>query len=157
MNDVVFELGDEFGPYKTIHVYNPVHKVRGILVIDNVAVGPAIGGLRMAPDVTLNECARLARAMTFKNAAAGLSHGGGKSVLMADPAMPLDKKEAIIRSFAAALKTEQQYIFGPDMGTNEQCMAWVKDEIGRSVGLPEAIGGIRPRFDGQKRDRLEDR
>ena len=139
---VVDQQCDELGPYKIIHVFNPRLGVKGILVIDNVAIGPAIGGLRMASDVTLEECARLARAMTFKNAAAGLSHGGGKSVLIADPAMPADRKEAIIRAFADALKTEDQYIFGPDMGTNEQCMAWVKDEIGRSVGLPKALGGI---------------
>jgi glutamate dehydrogenase (NAD(P)+) len=37
---------------------------------------------------------------------------------------------------------EQDYIFGPDMGTDEGCMAWIKDEIGRSVGLPAAVGGI---------------
>ncbi|HEY3115584.1 MAG TPA: glutamate dehydrogenase, partial [Chloroflexota bacterium] len=42
----------------------------------------------------------------------------------------------------AALRNETDYIFGPDMGTDETCMAWVKDEIGRSVGLPRAIGGI---------------
>jgi glutamate dehydrogenase (NAD(P)+) len=40
------------------------------------------------------------------------------------------------------LRTEQDYIFGPDMGTDEGCMAWIKDEIGRSVGLPAAMGGI---------------
>ena len=140
--DTVFELGDALGPYKTIHVFNPRFNVRGILVIDNVAIGPAIGGLRMAKDVSLEECARLARAMTFKNAAAGLAHGGGKSVLIADPAMPIDQKEAVIRAFARALHAEEQYIFGPDMGTNETSMAWVRDEIGRSVGLPKALGGI---------------
>lgn len=142
MTSEIFERGDELGPYKTIHVFNPQYDVHGILVIDNVAIGPAIGGLRMARDVTFAECARLARAMTFKNAAAGLRHGGGKSVLIADPDAPLDRKEAMIRAFADALRNEDQYIFGPDMGTNEQCMAWILDEIGRSVGLPEAMGGI---------------
>jgi len=140
--NAVFERADGLGPYKTIHVYNPEYGIQGILVIDNVAMGPAIGGLRMASDVSLDECARLARAMTFKNAAAELPHGGGKSVLIGDPLMPLEDKENVIRGFAAALRNEDQYIFGPDMGTNEQCMAWIKDEIGRSVGLPEEQGGI---------------
>lgn len=138
----VFSLADDLGPLKVIHVHIPKFGVDGILVIDNVAAGPSIGGLRMAPDVTLKECARLARAMTMKNAAAGLSHGGGKSVLIADPRVGRAEKEGLIRAFAAALKGEEHYIFGPDMGTDEECMAWIKDEIGRSVGLPHEIGGI---------------
>jgi len=96
----------------------------------------------MAPDVNVEECARLARAMTLKNAAAGLPHGGGKSVLIGDPKTDRKSKEELIRCFAHALRNETDYIFGPDMGTNEECMAWIKDEIGRSVGLPSEIGGI---------------
>ena len=52
------------------------------------------------------------------------------------------KKEKLIRAFALAIKDERGYIAGPDMGTDEVCMAWVQDEIGRSVGLPPEIGGI---------------
>jgi glutamate dehydrogenase (NAD(P)+) len=96
----------------------------------------------MAPDVSTEECARLARAMTLKNAAAGLPHGGGKSVLYGDPRTPREQKERLIRAFAHALRNEEDYIFGPDMGTDESCMAWVEDEIGRAVGLPAALGGI---------------
>jgi glutamate dehydrogenase (NAD(P)+) len=136
------ELADDLGPAKVIHVHEPASGVRGILVVDNVAAGPAIGGLRMATDVSLEECARLARAMTLKNAAAGLAHGGGKSVLFGDPRMPRERKETLVRGFAHALRNESDYLFGPDMGTDETCMAWVKDEIGRAVGLPREIGGI---------------
>ncbi len=138
----IFALADELGPAKVIHVFEPSLNLKAVLVVDNVARGPSIGGLRMAPDVSVQECARLARAMTLKNAAAGLAHGGGKSVLVGDPRLPRDKKEMLIRAFAHALRNEQDYIFGPDMGTDEACMAWVKDEIGRSVGLPAALGGI---------------
>ena len=56
--------------------------------------------------------------------------------------MPREGKERLIRAFAHALRHEHDYIFGPDMGTDEACMAWIKDEIGRSVGLPAAMGGI---------------
>ena len=56
--------------------------------------------------------------------------------------MPAEQKECLIRAFAHALRNERDYIFGPDMGTDEICMAWVKDEIGRAVGLPPALGGI---------------
>ncbi len=137
-----FEFADDLGPAKIIHVHVPSLGLKATLVIDNVARGPAIGGLRMAPDVTTGECFRLARAMTFKNAAAGLAHGGGKSVLAGDPRMPRAQKEQLIRAFAHALRNEHDYIFGPDMGTDETCMAWIKDEIGRAVGLPPELGGI---------------
>lgn len=137
-----FRFADELGPAKVIHVHEPRLGLKAALVVDNVARGPSIGGLRIAPDVSTEECFRLARAMTLKNSAAGLPHGGGKSVLYADPRMPPDRKQTLIRAFAHALRNEQDYIFGPDMGSDETCMAWVRDEIGRAVGLPAALGGI---------------
>ncbi len=137
-----FEFADELGPLKTIHIHEPSVGLRAILVIDNVAKGPSIGGVRMAPDVNTRECSRLARAMTLKNAAAGLPHGGGKAVLYGDPKMPKADKERLIRALANALRYTEDYIFAPDMGTDEVCMAWVKDEIGRVVALPREIGGI---------------
>ena len=137
-----FEYADELGPLKVIHVYEPSVNLRAILVVDNVATGPSIGGVRMAEDVSTEECFRLARAMTFKNAAAGLPHGGGKAVLYGDPKMPKENKRRLIRAMANALRQTEDYIFAPDMGTDEECMAWVKDEIGRVVGLPREIGGI---------------
>lgn len=141
MNDV-FTFADDLGPLKVIHVHVPAIGLQGVLVVDNVARGPSVGGVRMASDVTAEECARLARAMTFKNAAADLPHGGGKAVLVGDPKMPRDRKETLIRGFCCALREVEQYIFAPDMGTDEECMAWVKDEIDRVVGLPREMGGI---------------
>ncbi len=138
----VFQYADELGPLKVIHVHEPSVNLKAVLVVDNVAKGPSIGGVRMAPDVSTEECFRLARAMTFKNAAAGLPHGGGKAVLYGDPKMPKHEKEVLIRALANALRNEETYIFAPDMGTDEECMAWVRDEIGRVVGLPREIGGI---------------
>jgi glutamate dehydrogenase (NAD(P)+) len=137
-----FLFADELGPARIIHVHEPGIGLRGTLVVDNVATGPSIGGLRMAPDVSTEECFRLARAMTFKNAAAGLPHGGGKSVLYGDPGMPRAEKETLVRAMACALGDCEDYIFGPDMGTDEGCMACVKAEIGRAVGLPRELGGI---------------
>lgn len=131
---------DALGPAKVLHLYHPDSGLRAVVVVDNVAIGPAIGGVRMAPDVTPTEVFRLARAMTFKNAAAGLPHGGGKAGIMADPATP--DKERLMRTFARLIATLTDYIPGPDMGTNETCMAWVHDEIGRAVGLPRVLGGI---------------
>jgi glutamate dehydrogenase (NAD(P)+) len=125
-----------------VHIHEPRIGLKAIVVVDNTAAGPAIGGTRMAPDVSVQECFRLARAMTFKNAAAGLPHGGAKSVIFGDPLMPPDQKERWVRAFGAAIRNIREYIPGPDMGTNEMAMAWVKDETGRSVGLPRELGGI---------------
>jgi glutamate dehydrogenase (NAD(P)+) len=138
----LFQFTDDIGPSKIIHVYEPSAGLKGILVVDNISRGPSIGGVRIAADVSLEECLRLARAMTLKNSAAGLPHGGGKSVIIGDPDMPADRKEKLIRAMAKALRNYEEYIFGPDMGTDERCMAWIKDEIGRAVGLPHELGGI---------------
>lgn len=142
MEDAAFRFCDDLGPKAILHVYEPAIALKGIVVVDNVAVGPSIGGIRMAPDVSLEECFRLARAMTFKNAAAGLPHGGGKSVIIADPGMDPRQKEQLIRAFARAIEAITDYIPGPDMGTDETAMAWIRDEIGRCVGLPKEVGGI---------------
>ncbi len=138
----MFRFADELGPFKIIHVYEPSIGLKAVLVVDNVARGPAIGGVRMAPDVSAEECFRLARAMTLKNAAADLPYGGGKVVLYGDPKMPLEKKSQLLRALASALRYTEEYIFAPDMGTDEVCMACIKDEIGRVVGLPCEVGGI---------------
>jgi glutamate dehydrogenase (NAD(P)+) len=131
-----FRFADELGPYKLMHIHRPSAGLRAVVAIDNIACGPAIGGVRIAPDVSAEEAFRLARAMTFKNAAAGLPHGGGKSVIFADPKMLLRDKERLIRAFAAAIGDLAEYIPGPDMGTDELAMGWIKDETGRAVGLP---------------------
>ena len=119
----VFELVDEIGPEKIVFIYEPRSKMKAIVVIDNVAAGPAIGGVRMAPDVTMQEVFRLARARTYKNAIAGLPHGGGKSGIIADPKHV--HKEQVIRIFAKGIKNLEEYIPGPDIGTDESDMAYI--------------------------------
>jgi glutamate dehydrogenase (NAD(P)+) len=138
----LFGFADPYGPARIVHIHRPSLNLRAIVVIDNTACGPAVGGVRMAADVSAKECFRLARAMTWKNAAAGLAHGGGKSVIFGDPRMPVDQKEQVVRAFAAAIRDLTDYVPGPDMGTDELCMGWIKDETGRSVGLPASVGGI---------------
>ncbi len=140
MSQIFNEFADEYGPEKIVYIYEPRCGLKGIVVIDNIAAGPGIGGIRMAPDVSTAEVFRLARAMTWKNALAGIPHGGAKSAILADPATP--NKETLIRQFARAMENMEGYIPGPDMGTDEVSMAWVRDEIGRSVGLSKVLGGI---------------
>ncbi len=137
-----FRFADDLGPFKIVHIHRPAVGLKAVVAIDNVACGPALGGVRMAPDVSAEEAFRLARAMTLKNAAAGLAHGGGKAVIYGDPKMPPAEKERLIRAFATAIADFGDYIPGPDMGTDERAMAWIKDETGRALGLPRELGGI---------------
>ncbi len=132
---------DELGPSYILNVYNPKNNLRAFVVVDNIARGVAIGGTRMASDVTVEEVFGLARAMTLKNAMADLKHGGAKSGIVADPR--IGNKEELIRTFARAIKCiNDHYLPGPDMGTDETCMAWIKSEGTESVGLPKEIGGL---------------
>lgn len=133
-------LFDEIGPQMIEELYFPRLNLRAIVVIDSTALGPSIGGVRVSPAVTREEVIRLARTMTLKNSIAGLAYGGGKAGIMADPKDP--HIEGYFRAFAGAIKKLDEYIPGPDMGSNEESMAWIYDETGRAVGLPEEIGGL---------------
>ncbi len=131
---------DELGPAKVVFL-RLCYGIDAIVVVDNLALGPAIGGVRIRPGITAAEVARLARAMTMKNALAGLPHGGGKAGIAAPAGTPADH-ERIMRAFAQAIRPLAEYIPGPDMGTSETSMAYVHDEIGRAVGLPGVLGGV---------------
>lgn len=141
--EMQFHFADAYGPEKIVYIYNPQCDLRGIVVIDNTSIGPAIGGIRMTPTVNTREVFRLARAMTWKNALAGIPHGGGKAGIIANAReITPERKETLIRQFARGIESLTQYIPGPDMGTDETAMAWVRDEIRRSIGLSSALGGI---------------
>lgn len=133
---------DRFGPEQVIAVNDLAAGLVGYVVVDNLAAGPAIGGVRMAADIGILEVARLARAMTFKNAAAGLPHGGAKAGIVADPDLPFEQKVRLVRAFGRAIRDVVGYIPGPDMGLDERLMAHLRDACGRAVGLPAVVGGI---------------
>lgn len=137
MKNIAF---DDLGPAKLLQLYDPESGLRGMVVVDNVALGPAIGGVRISPAVTLQEVARLARTMTMKSAIAGLDHGGGKAGIIADPKQ--DNIEQLVRAFARLMGGVEEYVPAPDMGSDESMMVWVKEEIGRVLGLPEELGGL---------------
>src|SRR3989344_678891 len=105
-------LFDFIGPSKILIIHNDSINLLAYVVVDSVAAGPSIGGIRIAPDVTLHEVIRLARAMTMKNISAGLPHGGGKSGIIANPNLPKNKKERLIRSFARGIRNLEDYIPG---------------------------------------------
>lgn len=70
MTDPKSRFCDDPGPKSVIYIHEPKVKLHAIRVVDNVAAGPSIGGVRMARDMSLKECFRLARAMTYKHAGA---------------------------------------------------------------------------------------
>lgn len=124
---------DQFGPEKILQVYNPKVGMRGCVVIDSTALGPAKGGIRMTPTVSVDEVARLARAMTWKCALADLPFGGGKSGIVADDRqISPQKKKEIIRAFSEAIKAvcPKEYVAAPDMNMGEQEMKAFVDANG---------------------------
>lgn len=131
---------DKIGPQRIEELYFPKLNLRAIVVVDSTALGPSIGGVRVSPEVTREEVMRLARTMTLKNSISGLPYGGGKAGIIADPRS--SQIEEYFRAFARAIRKLDEYIPGPDMGSNEESMAWIYDETGRAVGLPEDIGGL---------------
>jgi glutamate dehydrogenase (NAD(P)+) len=118
------DFNDNIGPEKILEVYDPSTRMRGFTVIDNTALGPAKGGIRMTPSVNIREVFRLARAMTLKNSLAGLPFGGGKSGIVYDKNINESKKEIFLKSFARSLKNlvPSEYIAGPDINTTEKDM-----------------------------------
>ena len=91
----------------------------------------------MAPDVTLGEVRRLARAMTLKNSAANLPFGGGKAGIVCDPVMMAlnpGMKRDLIGIFAEALFSVEQYIPAPDMGTNETDIQQIYEYYSERLG-----------------------
>lgn len=139
---------DDFGPEMILEFYHPRLNFHAVTVIDNTALGPAKGGIRMTPTVNVNEVFKLARAMTWKCALAGLPFGGGKSGIAVDSKkISLKKKKAIIEAFAEYLKrvAPKYYVAAPDMYMAEQEMAWIsKKAKSRNIvtGKPKKMGGI---------------
>lgn len=139
---------DDLGPEKLIEVYDPKLQLHGFLVIDNTILGPAKGGLRITPTVTLEEVARLARIMTYKCALAELPFGGGKSGIRADTKkISREQKFELIRAFARSIKSlsPSEYIAGPDVGTGEAEMAeFIKANGSKksATGKPLKMGGL---------------
>lgn len=124
-----------------IEVYN------GYRVQHHLAMGPTKGGVRFHPGVTLGEVAALSMWMSWKCALTGLPYGGAKGGVTVDPrALSLRELEGLSRRYMQEMipflgpRTD---IIGPDMGTNEQVMAWFMDTYSVYTGhaVPEIVTG----------------
>lgn len=123
---------------KVLEIINPTVGLHAFVAIHNTILGPALGGLRIFPyahrDEALVDVLRLAQGMTYKSAAAGLSLGGGKSVIMADPAA-VDKK-ALLLTLADALNAlKGQYIVAEDLGSTPEDMEILQTKTPHVVAL----------------------
>jgi glutamate dehydrogenase (NAD(P)+) len=119
----------------------------GYLVVDNLAMGsPAMGGIRMLPDIAPADIHNLARGMTLKNAAADLPYGGGKAGIVDGSDMSAKKRTELVKRFARLLRRYRNiYVPGPDVGTNDADMKTIAVENGidSAVSKPADMGGNR--------------
>tara|TARA_B100000686_G_scaffold138641_1_gene146075 strand:+ start:209 stop:1462 length:1254 start_codon:yes stop_codon:yes gene_type:complete len=151
-----FSQSNETKQEVTYEIIDPVaNKVWGYVCIDNTERGSGLGGIRIAPNVTLQEVKRLARVMVLKNSVACLPHGGAKSgILINDPILYIDRKikSAFMKKVSVALFELDQYVPAPDMGTDEydiqiiyeQYLKMLKTKIHYrgGAGRPFECGGV---------------
>ena len=152
-------------PKRAVTVALPIHRDDGSVQVfpgyrvqHHLALGPTKGGLRFHPDVTLGEVAALAMWMSWKCALMGLPYGGAKGGIACDPAqLSQAELERLTRRYTQEMIPfigPQIDVMAPDLGTNEQVMAWMMDSysvhIGAAVpsivtGKPVALGGSQGR------------
>jgi glutamate dehydrogenase (NAD(P)+) len=152
-------------PNRELKVYIPVRMdsgriqvFEGFRVQHNFARGPAKGGIRYAPDVTIEEVRALAAWMTWKCAVVNVPFGGAKGGVICDPwQMSQGELERLTRRYASELIDiigPEKDVPAPDMNTNEQTMAWIMDTYSMHArhtvtavvtGKPIDLGGSRGR------------
>ena len=123
---------------------DPETNLKAIIAIHNTTLGPALGGCRMHPyrtvDEALEDVLRLSKGMTYKCAAADVDFGGGKAVIIGDPAK--DKTPNMFRSFGQFVDSlNGRFYTGTDMGTSTDDFIHASKETNCIVGIPEAYGG----------------
>lgn len=141
-----------------------VQVFEGYRVQHNIARGPAKGGIRYHPNVTLDEVKALASWMTWKCATVGIPYGGGKGGVICDPkSLSRNELERLTRRYAfeiAPIIGPDRDIPAPDVYTDEQTMAWIMDtismvrghtELGVVTGKPISLGGSQGRAEATAR------
>lgn len=141
-----------------------VQVFEGYRVQHNIARGPAKGGIRYHPNVTLDEVKALASWMTWKCATVGIPYGGGKGGVVCDPkSLSRNELERLTRRYAfeiAPIIGPDRDIPAPDVYTDEQTMAWIMDtismvrghtELGVVTGKPISLGGSQGRAEATAR------
>ncbi|MDI3235398.1 Glu/Leu/Phe/Val dehydrogenase [Exiguobacterium antarcticum] len=132
------------GHEQVVFCNDPISGLQAIIAIHDTTLGPALGGCRMAPystvDEALDDVLRLSRGMTYKCAAADVDFGGGKAVIIGNPAT--DKTPELFRAFGRFVDSlGGRFYTGTDMGTTMDDFVHASRETSRIVGIPEAFGG----------------
>ena len=121
--------------------YEEVETVVGYRVQHVLSMGPTKGGIRYAPDVDLGEVTALSILMSWKSAIVGLPFGGAKGGVAIDPtSLTRGEKQRVTRRYTAELLPVigvEKDIPAPDLGTDEQTMAWIMDTYSNFVGSPQ--------------------
>lgn len=141
-------------PKRSLTVALPIHRddgstevFSGYRVQHHLTLGPTKGGLRFHPDVTLGEVAALAMWMSWKCALTGLPYGGAKGGIACDPRkLSLAELERLTRRYTQEMIPfigPQVDVMAPDVGTNEQIMAWMMDTYSVHTGytVPSIVTG----------------
>ena len=131
---------------KVLFINNEKAGLKAIIAVHNTNLGPAIGGCRLFPyasyDDALFDVLRLSRGMSHKNAVAGLPHGGGKGVIIADPSM---KTEAMFEAFGEAVNNlGGDYITAEDVNTTCDDALIMLRKTNHICGLPQNSGDPSP-------------
>ncbi len=142
----VFSASGFDGHEQVVFASDSATGLRAIIALHDTRRGPALGGCRCRdyPDepAALTDALRLSRAMTFKAAMADLPYGGGKSVVLADPAR---KTPALMQALGRAVdRLGGRYIVAEDVGTSPRDMAEVRKETVHVAGLAEGGGDPSP-------------
>jgi leucine dehydrogenase len=140
----IFDELDRRGHEGLWFASDPVTGMRAIIAIHSTVLGPALGGTRILPyrstDEALIDVLRLSRGMTYKAAAAGLPLGGGKAVIIADPATA--KTPELLRSYGRAVESlGGTYITAEDVGSTVPDMEIVASQTRHVTGLSIESGG----------------
>lgn len=140
-------------PYRTDE-YSKVRTAFGYRVQHVLTMGPTKGGIRYAPDVNLGEVAALAMLMTWKCALVGLPFGGAKGGVRIDPlGLSRTELQRVTRRYTSEVINmigPQKDIPAPDLGTDEQVMAWIMDTYSQNQGyaVPAVVTGKPPELGG---------
>jgi leucine dehydrogenase len=140
----LMEYMQRYGYEQLVACHEPSVGLRAFIAIHDTTLEPACGGVRIWPhpseDDAIVDVLRLARAMTYKSAPAGLPLGGGKALIWADSRR--DKSEALLRTFGRFVDTlGGRYVTAEDVGMTPLDLAHIAQETEHVVGLPTSMGG----------------
>lgn len=139
----LFSYMEEYDYEQVVVCQDKDSGLKAIIAIHDTTLGPALGGTRMwtyeSEEAAFEDALRLAKGMTYKNAAAGLNLGGGKTVIIGDPKK--DKNEAMFRAFGRFIQgLNGRYITAEDVGTTVEDMDLVYSETDYVTGVSPAFG-----------------